>query len=325
MESRLAEAESFDGTVNIAYDAFGRMAEQVSATNTQILYSPTGDKVALMNGQSLRNAFISLPGGGQAVYAATGTLSYYRHPDWLGSSRLATTSTQTVYYDGAYAPFGENYNESGTPDRFFTGQTQGTAYGIYDFLFRQQNPVHGRWLVPDPAGLAAVDPTNPQTWNRYAYVANDPLNRVDPLGLFWYLICSRTGIDGGYVCYPVFFADGPPDGRSGGRHVDVIVSIKPKKTVKSPNKQPLKPGCGSAIGETAIGVVGTAAEGAAIYFFGPEFLAVAGEGVAETIATEGILAGGSEIAHIGTAILPVLAAPVALAAHGFTNIASDCF
>ena len=35
-----------------------------------------------------------------------------------------------------------------------------------------------------PAGLAAVDITNPQTWNRYAYVVNNPLNAVDPLGLY---------------------------------------------------------------------------------------------------------------------------------------------
>jgi uncharacterized protein RhaS with RHS repeats len=38
-------------------------------------------------------------------------------------------------------------------------------------------------MHPDPVGLAAVDPSNPQSWNRYAYVLNDPMDWVDPLGL----------------------------------------------------------------------------------------------------------------------------------------------
>ena len=70
--------------------------------------------------------------------------------------------------------------------RSFAEQTQDVisgSQGIYDFLFRQQASSQGRWLVPDPAGLAAVDITNPQTWNRYAYVGNNPLSYVDPLGL----------------------------------------------------------------------------------------------------------------------------------------------
>ncbi|HZQ23195.1 MAG TPA: RHS repeat-associated core domain-containing protein, partial [Terriglobales bacterium] len=49
--------------------------------------------------------------------------------------------------------------------------------------YRNYQSVAGRWLTPDPAGLAAVDPTNPQTWNRYAYVTSDPVSLVDPLGL----------------------------------------------------------------------------------------------------------------------------------------------
>src|SRR6266478_1230211 len=51
------------------------------------------------------------------------------------------------------------------------------------FMFRQLSTTQGRWTTPDPAGIGAVSPGDPQTWNRYAYVGNMPLNAVDPLGL----------------------------------------------------------------------------------------------------------------------------------------------
>ena len=73
-----------------------------------------------------------------------------------------------------------------TPDRSFTGQNQdtvqGSTAGLYDFIFRE-HAQYGRWISPDPGGLKAVDITNPQTWNRYAYVQNYPTGLVDPLGL----------------------------------------------------------------------------------------------------------------------------------------------
>jgi RHS repeat-associated protein len=53
----------------------------------------------------------------------------------------------------------------------------------YYFPERHYESGQGRWLSPDPAGLAAVNASNPQSWNRYAYVSNSPLNAVDPLGL----------------------------------------------------------------------------------------------------------------------------------------------
>ena len=82
----------------------------------------------------------------------------------------------------SYAPFGEPYNENGTQDRSFTGQNQDTSAGLYDFEYREYNPAQGRWPTPDPAGRAAVDPTTPQSWNRYAYVNNVPLSNIDPKG-----------------------------------------------------------------------------------------------------------------------------------------------
>lgn len=178
---------SVDATaVALTYDALGRMVEQNrSGVYKQVVYSPSGGKLALMSGQTLSKAFIPLPGGATAVYTSSG-LAYYRHSDWLGSSRLATTPTRTKYYDGAYAPFGENYAGSGTTDLDFTGQNQDTVANYYDFLFREYSMVQGRWMSPDPAGMAAVSPANPQSWNRYAYVANRPTSLVDPLGLFIY-------------------------------------------------------------------------------------------------------------------------------------------
>jgi RHS repeat-associated protein len=152
------------------------------------VYGPGGNKLALMSGQTLAKGFVPLSGGATAVYNASG-LAYYRHADWLGSSRLASlpSGTTRLYYDGAYAPYGENYAEVGTIDRNLTGQNQDTIssgpYPLYDFLAREYHPTWGRWLNPDPAGLAAVDPSNPQSWNRYAYVTNNPLALTDPTGL----------------------------------------------------------------------------------------------------------------------------------------------
>lgn len=219
--------------VQVTYDAFDRAVEQNrGGSYTQIVYAAFGAKLALMNGTTLVKAFVSLPGGPTAVYAAgtTGPI-FYRHADWLGSSRLASTQSRTMYFDVSYAPFGESYNASGTTDYDFTGQNQDTEAGYYDFLFREHSPVQGRWMSPDPAGMSAVDPTNPQSWNRYAYVLNNPLALVDPLGLIGY--CQYG------VTYPVpgapgvcKFAPAPPGSGqcwdpATGQYTDCEIPKKP--------------------------------------------------------------------------------------------------
>ena len=135
----------------------------------------------VQNGKLVK-ATIPLPGGETAVYNASG-LNFIRHKDWLGSSRLATTWTHGFYAKEAYAPFGESYNEAGTPDRSFTGQDQDTVPGVYDYLFRKYDPAAGRWLSPDPSGWKAVSQSYPQSLNRYAYVQNNPLSLIDADGL----------------------------------------------------------------------------------------------------------------------------------------------
>jgi RHS repeat-associated protein len=186
---------AIDG-VSVTYDALGRMVEQNrSGAYTEILYAPTGFELSLMNGQSYTKEFAPMPGGGASVW--TPSVFYYRHADWLGSSRFASTKSRTMYYDGAYAPFGESYAESGTTDRNFTGMDQDTISTAYDFPAREYG-IQGRWPSPDPAGLASVNPADPQSWNRYAYVRNSPLMMTDPTGLE-YTTCY---VDAGCVTDP---------------------------------------------------------------------------------------------------------------------------
>jgi|KBSMisStaDraftv2_1062788.scaffolds.fasta_scaffold06930_5 RHS repeat-associated protein len=198
---------SIDGN-GVTYDALGRMVE-LSFTwgKDQWVYSPTGKKIGLMLGQTFRGAWVPLPGGGYRLYQANGVTNGYRHPDWLGSARLVTSDTQTFISDTSYAPFGEDYGNSGSADLQFTVGSLGElvasatgSQGLFDFDFRKYRPAHGRWISPDPAGLGAVDPSNPQTWNRYAYVENDPLGTVDPLGLWGRQIdCVGCNLNGGLV------------------------------------------------------------------------------------------------------------------------------
>ncbi|HXJ42782.1 MAG TPA: RHS repeat-associated core domain-containing protein, partial [Bryobacteraceae bacterium] len=110
----------------------------------------------------------------------------YPHPDWLGTSRLASDAlNRSVTHDVAFAPFGEQYVSTSLFDSTFTGVApHDKAPDLYDFAAREYHPTQGRWISPDPAGLAAVDITNPQTLNRYAYVRNNPLALIDPSGLY---------------------------------------------------------------------------------------------------------------------------------------------
>lgn len=81
-------------------------------------------------------------------------------------------------------PYGEAWYETDTPDKWkFTtyerdlgGGESGNDYA----MFRTYVNRLGRFNAPDPIAGSIADP---QTLNRYAYVLNDPVNLVDPLGL----------------------------------------------------------------------------------------------------------------------------------------------
>ncbi|MBK8148880.1 MAG: hypothetical protein IPK58_11890 [Acidobacteria bacterium] len=70
------------------------------------------------------------------------------------------------------------------------GLTEKDSTGLNHTWFRKNENRAGRWTSPDPYnGSASVG--NPQSWNRYSYVENQPTNFVDPSGLLRIWSCTR--------------------------------------------------------------------------------------------------------------------------------------
>lgn len=123
----------------------------------------------------------SAPKGARVTY--NGSAVQFHHPDMMGSTILATDYTQGKAFDRFFAPFGEIYDNAGGGTASFTGNTQDLDASLFDYQFREQSPTQGRWLNPDPSGLASVSFSDPQTLNRYSYVRNSAMRLVDVNGL----------------------------------------------------------------------------------------------------------------------------------------------
>ena len=112
---------------------------------------------------------------------------------------MRVNSTQSPQETCTGLPFGDMQSCTGTDESpmHYTGQQWDSEDNLTAFWFRTDSTTQGRWGSMDPAGLAAVDPTNPQTWNRYAYVTNNPISFIDPLGLYIANPCYNDPTCGG--------------------------------------------------------------------------------------------------------------------------------
>ncbi|MGD9588460.1 MAG: RHS repeat-associated core domain-containing protein [Pyrinomonadaceae bacterium] len=125
----------------------------------------------------------------------------YLTNDHLGSPRINTDKNGNVTARHDYHPFGEEIAtsqriaeldyESDTVRKQFTGYERDEETGSDFAEARYYTNALGRFSSTDPEnyGAAVLDP---QTWNGYAYVINNPSNFVDPDGLE-YLICPTDG------------------------------------------------------------------------------------------------------------------------------------
>ena len=140
----------------------------------------------------------------------------YAHRDHLGSIDSVTNQNGNLLQQLAYEPFGARKDSdwAGNIDsaelssllnslpvvRGFTGHEHLDKTGFIHMNGRVYDPVLGRFLSPDPFVQA---PGNSQSWNRYTYTFNNPLNATDPSGYLaangykvrWAWECASLGID----------------------------------------------------------------------------------------------------------------------------------
>ena len=220
---------SYDPRV-LAYDAENRLISATSSVNGNETYAYDGDgrrvrKSWIPSGASPQvTTYIYGPKGQVAVeytnQAASSTGTSWMFTDLLGSVRAVTgekpqsgTATLKECYD--YLPFGRmlsstdngrntgcypahpDFTLSSVESPKFTGKERDVETGLDYFGARYYSAAQGRFVSPD---MLFVDqrPSDPQSWNIYAYVGNNPMKFVDVNGK-WKTEIHNAIINGAFL------------------------------------------------------------------------------------------------------------------------------
>jgi RHS repeat-associated protein len=166
-------------TASFAYDGAGRRrGKTVSGTTTNFLYdgwnfvqeqSSGGTPTAnLLTGLGIDETFTRTDGGGTSTLLT----------DALGSTLALANASGSVQTSYTYEPFG-NTSVSGTTSTNagqFTGR-ENDGTGLYFYRARFYSSWTGRFTSEDPIEFAGKDV------NILAYVKDNPVSTIDPLGL----------------------------------------------------------------------------------------------------------------------------------------------
>jgi RHS repeat-associated protein len=122
------------------------------------------------------------------------------------STRLVMDGSGNVVGRQAHLPFGEEIAGSGTQEKHhFTSYEADGESGLSYAMNRQYSQGVGRFQQADPYE-ASGGASEPQSWNRYSYVQNDPIHNVDPMGLL-----LRAPGEGPDPCNSIIIAPPPPE------------------------------------------------------------------------------------------------------------------
>jgi RHS repeat-associated protein len=144
-------------------------------------YSDTGSAL------SWAKSYVYL-GGRLLATQQSGNLTNYHHPDRLGTRLVTSDTGGSVVAEQTTLPYGralDGESWGSTTNRRFTSYDRSQKTKLDYAVNRFYNACQGRFTQVDPIGMQAVEFEDPQTLNLYAYVGNDPINNIDPDGLFF--------------------------------------------------------------------------------------------------------------------------------------------
>ncbi|HEY0324117.1 MAG TPA: RHS repeat-associated core domain-containing protein [Pyrinomonadaceae bacterium] len=187
-----------------SYDAENKLvshddAQTVGVVDNQYYYDGDGRRVKKVVGSITTIYVYDITGQMVAEYtdytSSQGSGTSYFTSDNLGTPRIITNSQGGVISRHDYLPFGEEIS-AGTDGRTaqqgyvdddvkqkFTGKERDDETGLDFFDARYYSSPSGRFISPDPIFISDKQTYNPQLWNLYCYVGNNPLAYTDPTGM----------------------------------------------------------------------------------------------------------------------------------------------
>ncbi len=186
-ENRLTKVEDFVAgnataafTSTYRYDGLGRRIEKVANGQTK-RYIYDGEDILLEydGANTLQARYTHGPGIDEPIAVTKGGNTYFYHQDGLGSVTDLTDSAGATAKSYSYDAYGNILESPGSLDQpyMYTGREFDSESGLYYYRARYYASAIGQFIQPDPIRLAGGI-------NLYRYVANNPSNFRDPMGLF---------------------------------------------------------------------------------------------------------------------------------------------
>ena len=222
-QDRLIQADTPTATLNYAYDAMGiRQSKTENGTLTEFLVDANRQYAQVIEETRASDTITYLRGDDLISQERAGTVSTY-HADGQGSTKALTDAAGNTTDRFIYTAYGEVEHREGMTDSdfLFTGEQFDAGLGFYYLRARYYNPSNGRFPTMDTYQGRVGEP---QTLHKYLYVHADPVNHIDPSGMFSIgqiavttgiaAILANTAITSYTFAQGVRDSDGIPDGVS---------------------------------------------------------------------------------------------------------------